>query len=193
MHWNALQKLIWSIFLWSFFDYCSSTAAFSKLFSVVEVCASLQKLSELRSKDDWETSSGTILLYSQNLSNTVQSIKYFAIYEEKINCAGLLKEINYSLWKDYILVWSNLIGLFYIFLDPEMPSIDLKVLESRKTLWGKTKAAFKYIYEHHRFVFTYKYHTLPRTTTSIPQDESKNIKPPFQTHLKCTYLQKTQL
>ena len=80
-----------------------------------------------------------------------------------------------------------------MFLDPEMPSIDLKVLESRKTLWGKTKAAFKYIYEHHRFVFTYKYHTLPRTTTSIPQDESKNIKPPFQTHLKCTYLQKTQL
>ena len=42
-----------------------------------------------------------------------------------------------------------------MFLDPEMPSIDLKVLESRKTLWGKTKAAFKYIYEHHRFVFTY--------------------------------------
>jgi hypothetical protein len=71
MHWNALQKLIWSIFLWSFFDYCSSTAAFSKLFSVVEVCASLQKLTELRSKDDWGTSSGTILLYSRNLSNIV--------------------------------------------------------------------------------------------------------------------------
>ena len=30
---------------------CSSTAAFSKLFSVVEVCASLQKLSQLKSKD----------------------------------------------------------------------------------------------------------------------------------------------
>ena len=71
MHWNALQKLIWSIFLWSFFDYCSSTAAFSKLFSVVEVCASLQKLTQLRAKDDWETSSGTILLYSRNLYNIV--------------------------------------------------------------------------------------------------------------------------
>ena len=71
MHWNALQKLIWSIFLWSFFDYCSSTAAFSKLFSVVEVWASLQKLSQLKSKDDWETINGTILLYSRNLSNIV--------------------------------------------------------------------------------------------------------------------------
>ena len=35
MHWNALQKLIWSIILWSFFDYCSSTAAFSKIVSVL--------------------------------------------------------------------------------------------------------------------------------------------------------------
>ena len=52
-----------------FFDYCSSTAAFSKLFSVVEVWASLQKLSQLKSKDDWETINGTILLYSRNLSN----------------------------------------------------------------------------------------------------------------------------
>ena len=55
----------------AFFDYCSSTAAFSKLFSVVEVCASLQKLSKLSAKDDWKTSSGTILLYSRNLSNIV--------------------------------------------------------------------------------------------------------------------------
>lgn len=54
-----------------------------------------------------------------------------------------------------------------------MPSIDLKVLESRKTLWGKTKAAFKYIYEHHRFVFTYITPYLELHTTSIPQDESK--------------------
>ena len=35
MHWNALQKLIWSIILWSFFDYCSSTAAFSIIVSVL--------------------------------------------------------------------------------------------------------------------------------------------------------------
>ena len=56
-------------FLWSFFDYCSSTATFSYLFSVVEVCASLQKLSQLKSKDDWGTINGTILLYSRNLSN----------------------------------------------------------------------------------------------------------------------------
>ena len=89
MHWNALQKLIWSIFLWSFFDYCSSTAAFSKLFSVVEVCASLQKLSQLRSKDDWETSNGTILLYSRNLSNIVtMSAKHQILCSiwRKINC-----------------------------------------------------------------------------------------------------------
>ena len=92
MHWNALQKLIWSIFLWSFFDYCSSTAAFSKLFSVVEVLASLQKLTELRTKDDGRTSRGTISLYSRNLSNILttylyqQSIKYFSIYEILGNC-----------------------------------------------------------------------------------------------------------
>ena len=68
-----------------------------------------------------------------------------------------------------------------------MPSIDLKVLESRKTLWGKTKAAFKYIYEHHRFVFTYIYHTLSRTTTSITQDESK-YQTPFSDPLKMKFV-----
>ena len=67
---NALQKLIWSSFLWSFFDYCSSTAAFSKIFSVVEVPA--RWLS-------WEPnsvycSSGTILLYSRNLSQSCDYI-----------------------------------------------------------------------------------------------------------------------
>ena len=72
-----------------------------------------------------------------------------------------------------------------------MPSIDLKVLESRKTLWGKTKAAFKYIYEHHRFVFTY---ITPYLELLLPYLKMKaNIKPPFQTPLKCTYLQKSQL
>jgi hypothetical protein len=70
MHWNALQKLIWSIFLWSFFDYCSSTVAFSIIFSVVEVPA--RWLS-------WEPNSvncscGTILLYSRNLSQSCDYI-----------------------------------------------------------------------------------------------------------------------
>ena len=61
--WNALKcitKVDLKHFFVKFFDYWSSTAAFSKLFSVVEVCASLQKLNELRAKEDWETSSGTI-------------------------------------------------------------------------------------------------------------------------------------
>jgi hypothetical protein len=72
-----------------------------------------------------------------------------------------------------------------MFLDPEMPSIDLKVLESRKTLWGKTKAAFKYIYEHHRFVFTY---ITPYLELLLTYPKMKaNIKPPFQTPLKCIY------
>ena len=57
-----------------------------------------------------------------------------------------------------------------------MPSIDLKVLESRKTLWGKTKAAFKYIYEHHRFVFISH---LIYSTTSILLHES-NLKTLFR-------------
>ena len=62
-----------------------------------------------------------------------------------------------------------MIGLLYIFLDPEMPSIDLKILESRKTLWGKTKAAFKYIYEHHRFVFISHFRYLSMKTLFRPQ------------------------
>ena len=115
MHWNALQKLIWSILLWSFFDHYSSTAAFSTLFSVVEVCASLQKLSQLRSKDDLET---TLQIYTvfncvhfplqsrcaiyifyhiletfQILWPYQQSIKYFALYEEKFNCAKLWNQV----------------------------------------------------------------------------------------------------
>ncbi|KAJ8721862.1 hypothetical protein PYW08_004264 [Mythimna loreyi] len=34
--------------------------------------------------------------------------------------------------------------------DPSLPSIKLPVKEGRKFLWGKTKAAFRYVYKHHR-------------------------------------------
>ena len=59
-----------------FFDYCSSTATFSKVVSVVKVPARWQKLAELRTK----TSRGTILLFSRHLSKSCDFIKYFVIY-----------------------------------------------------------------------------------------------------------------
>lgn len=34
-------------------------------------------------------------------------------------------------------------------LDEELPSIALPVGEGRNNLWGKTKEAFKYVYEHY--------------------------------------------
>lgn len=34
-------------------------------------------------------------------------------------------------------------------LDDELGAIDLGVMEGRKYLWGKTKAALQYIYENH--------------------------------------------
>ena len=61
-------KSYFEAFFVKFFGYCSSTAAFSKIFSVVEVFASLQKLMKLRTTDNWGTSSGASFLYSRNLS-----------------------------------------------------------------------------------------------------------------------------
>ena len=40
--------------------------------------------------------------------------------------------------------WLNYIS------DPSLPSIDLGIEEDRNMLWGKTKAAFKYVYENYR-------------------------------------------
>ena len=33
--------------------------------------------------------------------------------------------------------------------DDDLPSVKLKVGEGRDNLWGKTKSAFKYVYQHH--------------------------------------------
>lgn len=42
-------------------------------------------------------------------------------------------------------------ALNWLVPDPSLPAIDLGLKqESRDTLWGKTKAAFKYVHEHHR-------------------------------------------
>ena len=94
--WNALQKLIWSIFLWSFFDYCSRTAAFSKIFSVVDVPARLlcwAPKSVMMQK--WNNFAIFSKLF-QVLWLYQQSIKNFAIYEEKINC-GMRKKATPTL------------------------------------------------------------------------------------------------
>ncbi|KAJ2948898.1 hypothetical protein O0L34_g5830 [Tuta absoluta] len=34
--------------------------------------------------------------------------------------------------------------------DPSLPAIKLPIKEGRDHLWAKTKAAFRYVYEHHR-------------------------------------------
>ena len=92
--WNALKCItkvdLKHFLIRFFFDYFSSAFAFSKIFSVVKVFASLQKLTKLRAKDDWGTSSGTIF---SNILKTFyilwlyqQSIKYFAKYEVLGNC-----------------------------------------------------------------------------------------------------------
>ena len=36
-----------------------------------------------------------------------------------------------------------------MFLDEELPTIALPVGEGRHNLWGKTKEAFKHIYQHY--------------------------------------------
>ena len=39
------------------------------------------------------------------------------------------------------------------FTDTILPTVDLKIPENRKNLWKKTRAAFKYVYENHWYVF----------------------------------------
>ena len=73
---KCIMKVDSKHFLWSFFDYCSNTAAFSKIFSVVEV--PVRWLS-------WEPnsvycSSGTILLYPRNLSKSCAYISKASLY-----------------------------------------------------------------------------------------------------------------
>ena len=84
--------MIWSGFLWSFFDYCSRTAAFSKILSVVEVPARWVSW-EAKSVIQQQWNNFTIFSKpSQVLWLYQQSIKYFAIYEVLGN-SGLGRQI----------------------------------------------------------------------------------------------------
>ncbi|KAK4309907.1 hypothetical protein Pmani_018488 [Petrolisthes manimaculis] len=40
-------------------------------------------------------------------------------------------------------------GYFHLFLNTNLGAVDLGVGDGRDQLWGKTKAAFKYVYDHH--------------------------------------------
>ena len=80
----------------AFFDYCSRTAAFSKIFSVVDVPARLlcwAPKSVMMQK--WNNFAIFSKLF-QVLWLYQQSIKNFAIYEEKINC-GMRKKATPTL------------------------------------------------------------------------------------------------
>ena len=97
--WNALKcptKVDLKHFLWSFFDYCSSTAAFSKIFSVAEVPAGwaeyqnqyagiVEQFYYIFSKPF-----PVLWLYQQ----TQQSSKYFALYEELGNSVLVLPMVT---------------------------------------------------------------------------------------------------
>ena len=130
MHWNALQKLILSIFLWSFFDYCSRTAAFLKIISVVEVPAtgSTDSFWDISDKQlfmiEWHCiqkpvifgilNSGNLclinhlLLFWPNIASTAQDVQTCQLFWEKKS----LKEHNVKQFSDFFSL------LYEIFLMP---------------------------------------------------------------------------
>lgn len=57
----------------------------------------------------------------------------------------LMARLNHRLYIQEYYILST-----YLISDEKLPSIALPVKEGHNHLWGKTKAAFEYIYEHYR-------------------------------------------